>query len=141
MCAGIIEQNAKTKDITQMGGLIKTMPLTAFSFLICAFSVMGVPPLGGFFSKYLVFMGSIQSKEWWIISFFLFGAFLTIIYLFRVFALVFLGEARVQAKEGSRIMVGSVLTLAILSLVAGILIYYPASLANLTVAQMLGGIK
>src|SRR3989339_577440 len=141
MCAGIIEQNAKTKDIIQMGGLIKTMPLTAFSFLICAFSVMGVPPLGGFFSKYLVFMGSIQSKEWWIISFFLFGAFLTIIYLFRVFALVFLGEARVQAKEGSRIMVGSVLTLAILSLVAGILIYYPASLANLTVAQMLGGIK
>ncbi|MDD5594232.1 MAG: proton-conducting transporter membrane subunit, partial [Candidatus Margulisbacteria bacterium] len=52
LSAGIIEQNAKTKDITRMGGLIGTMPVTAISFLFCAFSIMGIPPFGGFFSKY-----------------------------------------------------------------------------------------
>ena len=64
LCAGIIEQNTKTKDITKMGGLISTMPLTALAFIGCAFSVMGIPPFGGFFSKYLVFMGAVQSKQW-----------------------------------------------------------------------------
>ena len=54
LCAGIVEQNTHTKDITKMGGLIKTMPVTAVSFLLCAFSVMGIPPFGGFFSKYMV---------------------------------------------------------------------------------------
>ena len=48
LCAGIVEQNTGTKDITKMGGLMKTMPVTAVSFLFCAFSVMGIPPFGGF---------------------------------------------------------------------------------------------
>jgi NADH:ubiquinone oxidoreductase subunit 5 (subunit L)/multisubunit Na+/H+ antiporter MnhA subunit len=59
LCAGIVEQNTKTKDIMQMGGLIKTMPVTAISFLLCSFSVMGIPPFGGFFSKYMVMIGSV----------------------------------------------------------------------------------
>ena len=54
LCAGIVEQNTHTKDITQMGGLARTMPITAVSFLFCSFSVMGIPPFGGFFSKYMV---------------------------------------------------------------------------------------
>ncbi len=71
LSAGIIEQNAKTKDITKMGGLINTMPVTAISFLFCALSVMGVPPFGGFFSKYMVFAGGIQGKQWAVSAFFL----------------------------------------------------------------------
>ncbi len=51
LCAGIVEQNTKLKDITKLGGLIQTMPVTAVSFLLCAFSVMGIPPFGGFFCK------------------------------------------------------------------------------------------
>ena len=38
----------------KLGGLIRTMPVTAIAFLLCAFSVMGIPPFGGFFSKYMV---------------------------------------------------------------------------------------
>ena len=37
LCAGIVEQNTHTKDITQLGGLITTMPVTASAFLICTF--------------------------------------------------------------------------------------------------------
>lgn len=138
LCAGIVEQNTKIKDITKLGGLIRTMPITAISFLFCSFSVMGVPPFGGFFSKYMVFVGSVRSGQIGISIAFLFGAFLTIVYLFRVFKLVFLGEAKVQAKEGSRGMVISVLILAVLSLLGGLLISYPSRFALIAVQQMMG---
>ncbi|MCX5714836.1 MAG: proton-conducting transporter membrane subunit, partial [Candidatus Omnitrophica bacterium] len=90
LCAGIVEQNTKTKDITKLGGLITTMPVTAISFLFCAFSVMGIPPFGGFFSKFMVFAGAVAGQQLAIGSVFLLGAFLTILYLFRVFNMVFL---------------------------------------------------
>jgi len=140
LCAGIVEQNTKTKDIREMGGLIHTMPITAASFLFCAFSVMGIPPLGGFFSKYLVFSGAIQNKEFIISLVFLVGAILTILYFLRVFNAVFMDEnhATKPAKEGSPIMVTCVAFLAILSILGGILIYYPYTFAQIASKQILG---
>lgn len=139
LCAGIVEQNTKTKDITRMGGLITTMPVTAISFLACAFSVMGIPPFGGFFSKYLVFSGTVNSGHILIAITFLVGAILTIMYLLRIFNMIFLGDAQlVHAKEGSRTMVVSVALLAVLSLVCGIYIKYPAEFVQSAVKQMVG---
>ncbi|MFA4991587.1 MAG: NADH-quinone oxidoreductase subunit L [Candidatus Omnitrophota bacterium] len=133
LSAGIIEQNAKTKDITRMGGLIKTMPLTALSFLFCAFSVMAIPPFGGFFSKYLVFMGAIEDGSFVLTFLFLLGAILTILYLLRMFKFIFLGDLKIEAREGSRIMVASVVLLAALSLAAGIFVNYPNRLVQMVV--------
>ena len=142
LCAGIIEQNAKTKDITKLGGLISTMPITALAFLFCAFSVMGIPPFGGFFSKYMVFSGAVNSGQIFISFVFFIGAVLTILYLFRAFNLIFLGEAHGQpAREGSIVMVTSVAILAILSLAGGLFISYPFSFAQTTAQQMLGILK
>ncbi len=139
LCAGIVEQNTKTKDITKMGGLITTMPITAISFLACAFSVMGIPPFGGFFSKYLVFSGTASNSSMWIAGLFLFGAFLTLIYLFRIFNLIFLGDPqKTPAREGSRLMVFSVALLGVLSIAGGILIKYPTELVQAAVKQMMG---
>lgn len=139
LCAGIVEQNTKNKDITKLGGLFKTMPLTAVAFLFCAFSVMGVPPFGGFFSKYMVFNGAIQSGQIFLTFCFLAAAFMTIIYLFRVFSLVFLGQVKIAATEAnSRVMVISVVILAILSLASGLAISYPWNFAQAAVKQMLG---
>lgn len=140
LCAGIIEQNTKVKDITKLGGLIKTMPVTAVSFLLCSFSVMGIPPFGGFFSKYMVFAGTFSSGHFYIGMMFLFGAFLTILYLFRTFNMVFLGEPKTTlAKEGSFVMVFSVALLAFLSLIGGILIRYPNEIVINVVKQMVIG--
>jgi NADH:ubiquinone oxidoreductase subunit 5 (subunit L)/multisubunit Na+/H+ antiporter MnhA subunit len=141
LCAGIVEQNAKTKNITKLGGLINTMPVTAASFFLCALSIMGVPPLGGFFSKYMVFSGTLAQGNWVITAIFLAGAFLTIIYLFRVFNLVFMGEAKSGAKEGSPLMLLSVGLLALLSLIAGVFIAYPYNLAQAATLGMLGAVK
>ncbi len=140
LCAGIIEQNTHTKDITKMGGLIATMPVTAVSFLLCAFAVMGIPPFGGFFSKYLVITGAFNSGQMAIALTFLAGAFLTIIYLFRVFTLVFLGESRLAARplpaEGSPVMTFSVALLGALSLLSGLLINFPAQFVQAAMQQI-----
>jgi NADH:ubiquinone oxidoreductase subunit 5 (subunit L)/multisubunit Na+/H+ antiporter MnhA subunit len=140
LCAGIVENGTHTKDISKLGGLIKQMPITAISFLLCAMSVMGVPPFGGFFSKTMVMVGAAESGHPWITAVFVLGAFLTIIYLFRAFNMVFLGKPGTAThKEGSRTMVYSVATLALLSIVGGVAINWPGSLAEVAVTQMLGG--
>ncbi|MDD5439285.1 MAG: NADH-quinone oxidoreductase subunit L [Candidatus Omnitrophica bacterium] len=139
LCAGIVEHNTGTKNITRLGGLIGTMPVTAVSFLFCAFSVMGIPPFGGFFSKYLVLAGAVEKGQMLVAFTFLAGAVLTILYLFRLFNMVFLGEAKgAPAREGSPVMVLSVTLLAALSLVSGIYINYPAHFAQAIVKQMSG---
>jgi len=141
LCAGIIEQNTKTKDITKLGGLISTMPFTGIAFLACALSVMGIPPFGGFFSKYLVFSGALAEGRLWVVLIYLICAFMTIIYLFRVFNMIFLGKVNIEAKEGSPIMIASVVGLSALSLAAGILIYYPYKFAQVATWQMLEALK
>jgi len=138
LCAGVVEHKLHIKDITRLGGLIKTMPITAVSFILCAFSVMGIPPFGGFFSKYMVISGAIKSGNTLIAVIFILGAFLTMIYLFRLFAMIFLGEAKTEpVAEGAPAMVGSVAILAILSIATGILINYPSDYVQSTVHQIL----
>jgi len=139
LSAGIVEQNAGTKDITKLGGLFRTMPVTAVAFLLCAFSVMGVPPLGGFFGKYMVVSAAVGAGHIATSSVFMVGAVLTILYLFRLFSRVFLGETRgKQAAEGSSLMVACVVALAVLSLAAGFLVGWPAQLAQTAISQMPG---
>src|SRR3989339_1805138 len=142
LCAGIVEQNTHTKDITKMGGLGKVMPITLLAFLFCSFSVMGIPPFGGFFSKYLVITGAINNGQMAIAFTFLAGAVLTVLYLLRVISIVFFGELKMSSiKEGSATMLFSVAFLGILSLLGGIFIKYPADVVVSTVQQMMGIIK
>jgi proton-translocating NADH-quinone oxidoreductase chain N len=142
LCCGIVEQKTHTKDIRKMGGLAKAMPLTALAFLFCSFSVMGVPPFGGFFSKYLVISGAVGAGELAVSIAFIVGAIMTILYLLRLFALVFTGEEKIKVeKEGSPGMVGSVLFLAALSLASGILVAYPSTFIQNTICSLAGGLK
>ena len=142
LCAGIVEQKTHTKDISKMGGLIASMPFTAVSFIICAFSVMGIPPLGGFFSKYAVIAGTVATGHYWMAFAYLVTAVLTIIYLMRVFVMVFMGEAKGRTPaEGSPLMVFSVALLAFLSLASGLVISPSFGFARAAAQQMLGFIK
>lgn len=131
LCAGIVEHNMHTKDITKMGGLYKTMPLTTFAFAFCAFSVMGIPPFGGFFAKYLVINGIVSAGNVALAAVFIIGAIMTVLYLLRLFVKVFLGKTVSSVREGTPLMVGSVLLLALLSAALGIFINMPSGLASL----------
>ncbi|OGR42174.1 MAG: hypothetical protein A2X35_06840 [Elusimicrobia bacterium GWA2_61_42] len=133
LCAGIIEQNAHTKDINKMGGLFSSMPVTGVAFALCSLSVMGIPPFGGFFSKFLVFSGAAQNGNLTVLLMFLAGAVMTLLYLVRLFYKIFLGEpaGHNNPKEGSFTMVASVMALALIGLALGALIYYPSAYAEL----------
>jgi len=150
LCAGIVEHQTHTKDIRKLGGLWKTMPVTAISFALCSFSVMGVPPFGGFFSKFLVISGALDAGQVALGCTFVFGSFLTILYLFRVFTTVFLGEPKAveaaehgdghashhEVREGSPGMVASVAMLAALALASGLLVSYPTQMVQSTTQQI-----
>jgi len=137
LCAGIVIHATHQRDIRQMGGMIKTMPWTAAAFIFCAFSVIGIPPFGGFFSKFMVIMATVQSGRVWVAAAALFAALLTMFYLFKVFSAVFMGEAKSDQKEGTRSMVFVVVLLAILSLLAGLFVAYPTKLANIATGEIL----
>ncbi|MCX5783650.1 MAG: NADH-quinone oxidoreductase subunit L, partial [Elusimicrobia bacterium] len=124
LCAGIIEHKTHTKDITKMGGLFRKMPITAVSFALCAFSVMGIPPLGGFFSKFMVINSSISFGSPLIPAMYILGAVLTLIYLLRLFYAIFMGpeQTHAEGKEGEPQMVTSVAVLGFASVLLGIFI-------------------
>jgi len=141
LCAGIVIHATHKRDIREMGGLIKTMPVTAVAFLLCAFSVIGIPPLGGFFSKFMVIMGTVKAGMIWVAGVALFTAVLTMFYLLKVFSLVFLGEAKAPAPEKTRGMVFVVALLAVLSLFGGILIAYPMKLIDIATTSITWWLK
>jgi len=53
--------NKSANYLIELVGLSRSQPLLAFTFAISLFSLAGIPPLAGFFSKWLVFSSAIQS--------------------------------------------------------------------------------
>lgn len=98
LCAGsVMHAMAGELDIQKMGGLKKYMPVTYLTMLIASFSIAGVPPLAGFFSKDEILWLAYSSpnpvgKVVWAIGTFV--AFLTAFYSFRLIFLTFHGEFR-----------------------------------------------
>jgi multicomponent Na+:H+ antiporter subunit D len=62
-CAGAIYIAAHKKDISDMGGLGKTMPFTFGAFGIASLSMIGAPPVAGFITKWNLLVGSIQAHQ------------------------------------------------------------------------------
>ena len=62
MSAGSVLYETHTKNIEKYGGLIKTMPITAFMFLIAAISISALPPTNGFLSEWMIFQSMLSSS-------------------------------------------------------------------------------
>jgi formate hydrogenlyase subunit 3/multisubunit Na+/H+ antiporter MnhD subunit len=58
--AGAVLQGTGTHEIDHLGGLLKRMPWTAATFLMGAVAISGLPPLNGFVSEFLIFLGAFQ---------------------------------------------------------------------------------
>jgi len=58
---GSVYQSAHTRNIEQLGGLMKRMPYTAIFFLIGSLAICGLPPFNGFISEYLIYLGMFKS--------------------------------------------------------------------------------
>ncbi len=62
-CAGSIYVAAHKTEISQMGGIGRQMPWTMTAFSIGALSMIGVPPLSGFITKWHLALGAIEARE------------------------------------------------------------------------------
>lgn len=58
--AGAVLHSTHTRNMEEMGGLIKRMPQTAFFFLIGAVAISALPPLNGFISEWLTYQALLQ---------------------------------------------------------------------------------
>jgi hydrogenase-4 component B len=61
MGAGAVLLSMRTREMDRMGGLSKSMPWTAFLFLVGAVAICGLPPLNGFVSELLIYAGLFKS--------------------------------------------------------------------------------
>jgi hydrogenase-4 component B len=53
--AGAVQHSSHTRNMEELGGLIRRMPWTAFCFLVGAVAISGLPPLNGFVSEWLTY--------------------------------------------------------------------------------------
>ena len=98
------------QDIRKMGGIRKYMPITYWTALIGSLALIGFPGSSGFFSKDLL-IEAVKESHWhgqgavyWIAYLsVLLGVFVTALYSFRMFFLVFHGEERMDAETKSHL--------------------------------------
>ncbi len=91
----VIHHLAGEQDIRRMGGLRRYMPQTWLMFLVGSLALVGVPPFAGFWSKDAILASALARGGyfgWVLLVVGLVGAFLTGLYTFRLFFLVFYGE-------------------------------------------------
>lgn len=79
-------------NIDRFGGLNKHMPFTVFTLVVAALSMVGVPPTGGFFSKWYLVLGSLQTGQYFFIAVLVISCLLNAIYFFRVLENVFINK-------------------------------------------------
>ncbi len=120
------------QDIRKMGGLRKYMPITYWTALIGSLALIGFPGSTGFFSKDLL-IEAVKESHWhgdgavyWIAYLsVLLGVFVTALYSFRMFFLVFHGETRMDKETASHVhetpwvVTGPLILLAIPSAIIG----------------------
>jgi hydrogenase-4 component B len=108
MGAGMVLHKTGTRTIDLLGGLIKKMKITGTTFLIGSLAISGLPPLNGFVSEFLVYMGSFRGMALdktsfamcllAIVSLAIIGG-LALACFTKVVGVVFQGEPRSQIAE------------------------------------------
>ncbi len=136
MAAGVvIHAIADEQDIRKLAGAGRLFPVTRIAFLIGSLALIGIPPFAGFFSKDPIIASDLTHGWYGYVLFAaaLTGAFLTGLYTWRLFLIVFTGEPSAfvrehvheHKREGSFWLMAPVLVLAVLSVVGGWIQFAP----------------
>ncbi len=90
MSAGAIQACLGSRKTHEFTGLHGRMPVTSAVLVIGGLSVIGVPPMCGFFSKWYLILGTIDAKQWVFMATLLLGSLLSAILFFRIFERAYL---------------------------------------------------
>ena len=94
---GMIYGRTHTRDIRQMGGLMKIMPYLGVCYMIAGFASLGLPGLSGFVAEMTIFVGSFEHTDMFHRSFVIAGTcsiVITAVYILRVVGKLLLGPVQ-----------------------------------------------
>jgi len=97
--AGIVFAKTGRRDINAVDGLFKKMPLTMVGFLVGAFSLIGIPPTAGFFSKWYLIQGGINSGNWEYVVALLISSLINAVLFFRIIEIAYFGAKPVEGHD------------------------------------------
>jgi hydrogenase-4 component F len=132
LSVGGVIYSTRCRRLTDLGGLAKFMPITAFTFWVAALALGGVPLFNGFMSEFTLFLGGVKAGQTWATVIAILVAILNLAAFVHVSYHVFMGKLptnleKTRVQEIPITMWGGTLILAILCLVIGIYpqIVYP----------------
>ena len=101
-CAGAIFVATGKKYVSELRGLGRKMPFTMGAFMIGSLSVIGLPPLGGFISKWYLALGALDRDALWVVVVLLISSLLNVFYLLPVAVTAFFRTEESEKEEGIR---------------------------------------
>ncbi|PSQ15975.1 Na+/H+ antiporter subunit D [Halobacteriales archaeon QS_8_69_26] len=122
MAAGATWSATGTVDLDRLGGLSESAPVLSGSVFVAGIALVGVPPVVGFFGKFLVFDAAFRSGSWLAVAVALGGAVLTIAYVTRLWNRGFWGdpgEAVGEVPPRGQVAVVGLLAAALLAIGIG----------------------
>lgn len=124
LTSGSVQQATGTRNLDEMGGLGKRMPVTSVTNLIGALSIAGVPPLNGFWSKLIIIVALVQAGQPVFALIAVLASVLTLWYYLLMQRKAFFGrlnEKWAAVKEAPFWMTAATVLLALLCVGIGIL--------------------
>lgn len=89
LLGGVMERDAGSADLKDMGGLYLRRPLLALAFIVPAFSLAGFPPFPGFWGKLTLVQAGLESGQFVIVGIALFVGLLTLLVVAQVWSRAF----------------------------------------------------
>ena len=116
--SGAIEYTAKTRDLNQMGGLNKSLPVTGYTSLVGSMSISGIPPLSGFWSKLIIIIAAIQAGYFGFAIIAVLVSILTLAYYLKLQRYAFFGELNKKWEKIKEVPFAMKLSMVILSVIS-----------------------
>ncbi len=83
-CAGAIDVALHKKQVSEMRGIGRAMPVTMTAFLIGSLSIIGLPPFGGLWSKWYLGLGTLEAGELALLAVLMISSLLNVAYLLPI---------------------------------------------------------
>ena len=131
LCVGVVYDRMHTREIAAYGGLVKTMPLFAFTFMVFTMANVGLPGTSGFIGEFLSLMGAFAANTW--VAFFAtLGVILSAAYALWLYRRVVFGKlekpALMHLPDMTPRELATLLPLIVLTVFFGV---YPAPILDL----------
>jgi multicomponent Na+:H+ antiporter subunit D len=83
-CAGAIYVASHKTEISEMAGIGRRMPITMLAFLVGSLSIIGLPPFGGMWSKWLLALGALEAGHVAVVVVLMMSSLLSVAYLLPI---------------------------------------------------------